>query len=258
MAPIGAVVDVEEVVGPTLLRRYNLYPSAAINGQPEPGFSSGDALSLMEQMAAQKLPTAMGYEWTGISYQEKQVGGEAIVVFALAITFVFMALAAQYESWSAPFAIILSVPFALLGVVAALATRGLANDVYAQIGIVLLIGLSSKTAILIVEFARQERMAGKGIPEAAIDAARTRFRPLLMTTISFVFGTLPLLVAGGAGAASRRAVGTTVFGGMVAATFLMVVFVPVFFRVFQGFGERFLGEGKREASATGAEPQPVA
>jgi len=262
MAPIGAVVDIKETVGPQLIRRYNLYPSAAINGQPEPGTSSGEALSLMEQMAVRKLPAAMGYEWTGISYQEKQVGGEAILVFALAITFVFMTLAAQYESWTAPLAIILSVPFALLGVVGALAARGLPNDVYAQIGIVLLIGLSSKTAILIVEFARQEREQGKSIFEAAVYAARTRFRPLLMTTISFVFGTLPLLVASGAGAASRQAVGTTVFGGMLAATFLMVVFVPAFFGVFQNLGERYLGEGEKGPEAPRADspagrPQPI-
>jgi len=254
MVPMGALVDVNDTLGPQLVRRFNLYPSAAVNGQAAPGFSSGEALALMEQMAAQKLPAAMGTEWTGMSFQEKQVGSEATLIFALAITLVFLVLAAQYESWTAPSSIILAVPFALLGVVLALMARGYANDVYTQIGIVLLIGLASKTAILIVEFAREIRSGGKGIEESALEAATLRFRPVLMTTISFVFGTLPLLVASGAGAASQRAVGTSVFGGMLAATFLTVTFVPVFFRVFQAGGERFFGEGSHSGQATAPEP----
>ena len=240
MVPIGAMVNVYESLGPQIVRRYNLYPSAAVNGQAEAGFSSGDALNLMDQMARTKLPPSMGTEWTGMSFQEKQVGNEAILIFALALILVFLVLAAQYESWTAPISIVFAVPFALLGVVIALMTRGLANDVYTQIGIVLLIGLASKTAILIVEFARDIRIKQKkGIVESAIEASRLRFRPVLMTAISFVFGTFPLLIASGAGAASRQAVGTTVFGGMIVATVLTVLFVPVFFRVFQGLSERF-------------------
>jgi HAE1 family hydrophobic/amphiphilic exporter-1 len=242
MVPMGALVNVDEAFGPQIIRRYNLHPSASINGQAAPGTSSGEGLALMEQMAEQKLPASMGFEWTGMSYQEKQVGGEAILIFALAITLVFLVLAAQYESWTAPTSIILAVPFAILGVVIALLMRGLANDVYTQIGVVLLIGLASKTAILIVEFAREMRAGGKDIVESALDAARLRFRPVLMTAISFVFGTLPLLVASGAGAASRQAVGTAVFGGMLVATVFTVLFVPVFYRVFQAVGERFFGE----------------
>jgi HAE1 family hydrophobic/amphiphilic exporter-1 len=242
MVPIGAVVDVRESLGPQIVRRYNLYPSASINGQAAPGSSSGEALSLMEQMAEQKLPQAMGFEWTGMSYQEKLVGSEAVLIFALAITLVFLVLAAQYESWTAPASIIFSVPFALLGVVISLSMRGLANDVYTQIGIVLLIGLASKTAILIVEFAREIRISGKDIHTSAIDAARLRFRPVLMTAVSFVFGTFPLVVATGPAAASRQAVGTAVFGGMLVATVLTVIFVPVFFFVFQSIGERYFGE----------------
>jgi HAE1 family hydrophobic/amphiphilic exporter-1 len=250
MVPIGAVVRVEETLGPQLLKRYNLYPSASINGQAAPGFSSGDALLLMDQMAAQKLPGGMGYEWTNMSYQEKRVGGESVVIFALAIMLVFLVLAAQYESWTAPTAVVLAVPLALLGVVLGVAARGLPNDVYTQIGIVLLIGLSSKTAILIVEFGREMRAGGKEIYDAALEASRLRFRPVLMTAISFVFGTLPLLIASGAGAASRQAVGTAVFFGMLVATLLMVIFVPVFFLVFQTLGERFFGEGRApQASA---------
>jgi HAE1 family hydrophobic/amphiphilic exporter-1 len=255
--PMGALVIVDETLGPQIVRRYNLYPSAAINGAAAPGFSSGVALALMEQMAEEKLPLGMSTEWTGISFQEKQVGNEAVLIFALAITLVFLVLAAQYESWTAPASIVFSVPFAILGVVAALMARGMANDVYTQIGVVLLIGLSSKTAILIVEFAREIRAGGKGIVESALEAARLRFRPLLMTTISFVFGTLPLLFASGAGAASQQAVGTAVFGGMLAATFLTVAFVPVFFRVFQAGGERYLGESVvREESAEAQTPPP--
>jgi HAE1 family hydrophobic/amphiphilic exporter-1 len=256
MVPIGSVLDVEETLGPQIVRRYNLYPSAAINGQAATGTSSGEALSLMEQMAAQKLPRVMGFEWTGMSFQEKQIGGEAVLIFALAITLVFLVLAAQYESWTAPASIIFSVPFALLGVVVALLLRGLANDVYTQIGVVLLIGLASKTAILIVEFAREIRVGGgREIEAAAVEAARLRFRPVLMTAISFVFGTLPLLVATGPAAASRQAVGTAVFGGMLVATVLTVVFVPVFFRVFQAAGERYFGEAAEPATGEAA---PVA
>jgi len=251
MVPLGALIDVRESLGPQMVRRYNLYPSAAINGQAATGFSSGDALGLMEEMAGEKLPQAMGFEWTGMSFQEKQVGSEAILIFALAIVLVFLVLAAQYESWTAPVSIVLAVPFALLGVVIALKMRAFANDVYTQIGIVLLIGLASKTAILIVEFAREMRTGGKGITEAAVEASRLRFRPVLMTAISFVFGTLPLLIAQGAGAASRQAVGTAVFGGMLVATVLTVLFVPVFFRVFQGLGERL--SKPAEAPTAGAD-----
>ncbi|UCE85686.1 MAG: multidrug efflux RND transporter permease subunit [Deltaproteobacteria bacterium] len=253
MVPMGALVNVDEAFGPQIIRRYNLHPSASINGQAAPGTSSGEGLVLMEQMAAQKLPAAMGFEWTGMSYQEKQVGGEATLIFALAITLVFLVLAAQYESWTAPTSIILAVPFAILGVVIALLMRGLANDVYTQIGVVLLIGLASKTAILIVEFAREMRAGGAEIVASAVEAARLRFRPVLMTAISFVFGTLPLLVASGAGAASRQAVGTAVFGGMLVATFLTVLLVPVFYRVFQAVGERFFGESL-DAPAAESEP----
>jgi HAE1 family hydrophobic/amphiphilic exporter-1 len=251
MVPIGAIVNIEDSFGPQIVRRYNLYPSAAINGAPSPGTSSGEALSLMEQMAEQKLPGSMGTEWTGLSYQEKKIGSEAILVFGLAITLVFLVLAAQYESWTAPSSIVLSIPFAILGVVIALMMRGLPNDVYTQIGVVLLIGLASKTAILIVEFARETRAQGRDIDEAAVEASQLRFRPVLMTAISFVFGTFPLLIASGPAAASRQAVGTAVFGGMLVATILTVIFVPVFFVVFQRLGERYLGE----TLARDAEPE---
>jgi HAE1 family hydrophobic/amphiphilic exporter-1 len=233
MVPIGTLVNVDQILGPQTILRYNLYPSASITGEASAGFSSGQALNLMEQMADRTLPASMGYEWTGMSFQEKKVGSEAIMVFVLAIVLVFLVLAAQYESWSNPVAVILVVPLAVLGTVLALVMRGFDNNVYTQIGIVLLIGLASKNAILIVEFAMAEREKGKGFREAAMDAARLRFRPILMTAISSIAGFMPLVVAAGAGAASRQAIGTAVVGGMVAATVMSLLFTPVFYVVMQ-------------------------
>jgi hydrophobic/amphiphilic exporter-1 (mainly G- bacteria), HAE1 family len=238
MVPLATLVDVQRKLGPQSISRYNLYPSAAITGQSAPGYSSGQALSLMEQMAAAKLPAAMSYEWTAMSYQEKKVGSQAFLIFGLAVLLVYLVLAAQYESWSNPAAVVLVVPLALLGTVIAVAARGMDNNVYTQIGVVLLIALASKNAILIVEFARGERAAGKPIAEAAVAAARLRFRPILMTSFAFILGVYPLVIASGAGAASRRALGTAVFGGMITSTLLAVLFAPVFYVVFQGFSER--------------------
>lgn len=237
MIPLGAVVDVKESYGPQIITRYNLHPSAALNGEPAQGFSSGEALNIMEQLAANELPTSMGYEWTGVSYQEKKVGGEAIWIFILAVLLVYLVLAAQYESWITPVAVILVVPLGLLGAVAAVAIRGMDNNIYTQIGIVLIIALASKNAILIVEFARELRAEGHSIYDSAVEAARLRFRPILMTSFAFILGVVPLVYADGAGAASQRALGTAVFGGMIASTILAVFFVPVFFLVFQHLKE---------------------
>jgi HAE1 family hydrophobic/amphiphilic exporter-1 len=237
MIPLGTLVKVEKRLGPQIIPRYNLYPSATINGAAAPGFSSGQALKLMEQMAERKLPASMGYDWTGMSFQEKRVGGQATYVFALAVLMVYLVLAAQYESWLMPAAVILVVPLALLGTVAAVAVRGMDNNMYTQIGIVLIIALASKNAILIVEFARELRARGRPILEAAVEASRLRFRPILMTSFAFILGIWPLVNATGAGATSRRSLGTAVFGGMIAATVLAVFFVPVFFVVMQGLSE---------------------
>jgi HAE1 family hydrophobic/amphiphilic exporter-1 len=256
MVPLGTLVDVRETTGPQIIRRFNLYPSAAVTGEAAPGYSSGQALSLMEQMAGSKLPVSMGFDWTGVSYQEKKVGGEAYLVFGLAVLMVYLVLAAQYESWTNPLAVVLVVPLALLGSVVAVAVRGMENDVYTQIGIVLLIALASKNAILIVEFARDQHARGKSTAQAAIEAARLRFRPILMTSLAFILGVVPLVVARGAGAASRRALGTAVFGGMITSTFLAVLFVPVFFVVVQGASERWAARrGRSVAPAAHAEPQ---
>ena len=249
MVPIGTFVDVQEDFGPQVIQRYLLYPCAQINGEPAPGFSSGQALALMEQMAAEKLPQTMDIQWSGMSYQEKEASGGQAFIFGLAVTFAFLVLAAQYESWTSPAAVISVVPLAALGVVIMLAARSADNNVYTQIGIVLLVALASKNAILIVEFASEQRRAGKSIREAAAHAAKMRFRAILMTAFSSILGFLPLLIASGAGAASRQAVGNSVVGGMIAATAFSLLFVPTFFVLFRGISEYF---SKTPASASEA------
>ena len=242
-------------VGSQTILRYNLYPTASITGEAAPGFSSGQALNLMEQLARQKLPATMGFEWTGMSFQEKQVGSEAIVIFALAIILVFLVLAAQYESWTNPAAVIMVVPLAVLGTVIAVVMKGADMNVYTQIGITLLIGLASKNAILIVEFAMQERQKGKGIIDAAVDAATLRFRPILMTAISSIAGFMPLVVASGAGAASQQAIGVAVVGGMIAATVMSLLFTPVFYVAMQRLSE-LRGKSKEKEKAPLPEESP--
>jgi hydrophobic/amphiphilic exporter-1 (mainly G- bacteria), HAE1 family len=235
MTPIGTVIDVKEVVGPPLISLYNLYPSATVVGSPAPGFSSGQALDIMDQIGTQTLPTGTGYEWTAMSYQEKAVGSQIYFVFGLAILLVYFVLAGQYESWILPFAVILSVPLALIGVVGVLTAFGAANNLYTQIGLILLIALASKNAILIVEYARQKRAEGMEIIGAAVEGARLRFRPIIMTSFAFILGVFPLVIATGAGAGARRSIGITVFSGMIASTCIAVVFVPSFYVVMQGF-----------------------
>jgi hydrophobe/amphiphile efflux-1 (HAE1) family protein len=235
MVPLGSFVDIQPAFGPQVIQRYQMYPSAAITGSPTAGFSSGEALAIMEQLADSSLPQGMGFDWTGMSYQEAQVGSEQYVIFLLSVVFVFLVLSAQYESWTLPAAVIAVVPLSAAGVVGALLLRGMDNNIYTQIGIVLLVALASKNAILIVEFARDLREGGKTLREAAVGAAQARFRAILMTAFSSILGFLPLLVAAGAGAASRQAVGTCVVGGMAVATLASLLFVPAFFVLFQGF-----------------------
>jgi HAE1 family hydrophobic/amphiphilic exporter-1 len=237
MVPLGTLVKVEKRLGPQIIPRYNMYSAATINGRAAEGYSSGQALNLMEEMASQKLTSAMGFDWTGMSFQEKRVGSQAIYVFGLAVFMVYLVLAAQYESWLLPAAVILVVPLALLGTVIAVAVRGMDNNIYTQIGIVLIIALASKNAILIVEFARELRSKGRSILDAAVEASRLRFRPILMTSFAFILGIWPLVNATGAGAAGRRSLGTAVFGGMLAATVLAVFFVPVFYVLMQRLSE---------------------
>ena len=239
MIPLGTLVQVRETVGPSLISLYNLYPTATIVGAAAQGFSSGEALSLMEQIADTTLPRGAGYDWTAMSYQEKAVGNQIIYVFGLGLLLVYLCLAGQYESWIAPLSVILAVPLSLVGPVIALGSLGVANNLYTQIGLVLLIALSAKNAILIVEVARERRILhGETIMQAALDAARVRFRPILMTSFAFILGVVPLVTATGAGANSRISLGLSVFSGMIASTCLAVLFVPSFFVVLQRLEER--------------------
>jgi HAE1 family hydrophobic/amphiphilic exporter-1 len=231
MIPLDNVVQIEQTENPQVISHFNLFRAAEINGSAAPGLSSGQALKEMEALAKKKLPRGMSYEWSGLSLEEIESGGKAMILFGLGIVFVYLTLAAQYESYVLPFIILLGVPVALLGALGAIALRGLSNDVYAQIGLVMLIGLSSKNAILIVEFAEQLQDDGLSTIDAAIEAARIRLRPILMTSLAFILGVVPLMVATGAGAAGRVSVGTTVFGGMIAATTLNLLFIPMLYVV---------------------------
>ena len=234
MVQLGSLIRLEYGAGAETLERYNLYPSIKLLGAPAPGKSSAEAIAAVEEIAARELPPEFGIAWTGSALEEKKVGGSSAQVLLLGMVFAFLILAAQYEKWSLPLAVLLSVPFAFLGALLAVWVRGLPNDVYFQIGLVTLVGLAAKNAILIVEFAAQERERGKTILEAAIEAARLRFRPIVMTSLAFILGVLPLAFSSGAGAAARRSMGTGVFGGMLAATLLGVAFVPLFFRWVSG------------------------
>jgi HAE1 family hydrophobic/amphiphilic exporter-1 len=257
MIPLGTLAEVQESFGPQVVNRYNLYPSASINGGPAPGVSTGQALKLMEEAAAAALPPGIGYQWSGISFQEKRVSNEAIIVFAMAVTLVYLVLAAQYESWFTPLAVILVVPLGVLGAIGLTSLRGLDNNLFTQIGMVLIIALASKNAILIVEFATDHRRMGKSIREAALEAARLRFRPILMTSFAFILGVVPLVIAKGAGAAGQQALGTAVFGGMLASTVLAVFFVPVFFVVFQSMAEMWYGRKHKSPQAAGEAELPL-
>ncbi len=229
MLPLGTILTVQDKVGPQIVTHYNLYPSTTISGIAKPGFSSGQAIAEMERLCKENLPATIGYEWSGMSFQEIRAGNEAPKIFMFAALFAFLFLAAQYESWSIPLAIVFAVPLALLGAVTFTWARAYDNNIYTQIGIVLLIGLATKTAILLVEFAKAHHEEGHGIEESALQASRLRFRPILMTAISTLIGTVPLAIATGAGAVARRALGTAVFGGMLLATVLGVLMIPVFY-----------------------------
>jgi hydrophobe/amphiphile efflux-1 (HAE1) family protein len=229
MVPLSTLVSVKPITGPDTISHYNLYRTAEIAGDTAPGASSGQAIAAMQDVARALMPPGMSYEWTGLAYQEIEAGSRAGFVFALSALFVFLVLAAQYESWLVPLAVLLAVPLGVLGALGALWLSGLANDVYAQIGLALLMGLASKNAILIVEFAKERREHGAAIQEAAREAARLRFRPILMTSFAFILGSLPLVFATGAGAASRNSMGTTVVGGMLAVTVIGVLLVPAFY-----------------------------
>ncbi len=230
MIPLAAVSTVKNVIGPEQLERFNGFVAAKILGDSVPGVSSGDAIRLVEQVAEATLPDGYQIAWTGQAYQQKQTGSSSTQAFVFAIIMVFLILAAQFEKWSLPLAVIMAVPFALTGALVAVLSRGMPNDIYFQIGLVVLIGLASKNAILIVEFATQKLEQGMSLMDATMEGARLRFRPIVMTSLAFILGVVPLVWASGAGAAARRSMGTGVFGGMLAATFIATLFVPLFFK----------------------------
>ncbi|MBR1124691.1 multidrug efflux RND transporter permease subunit [Bradyrhizobium lablabi] len=256
MIPIGTVAKITPAVGPPLISLYNLYPSSTVIGLPATGYSSGQSMQLMEQIADRTLPRGTGYEWTAMSYQEKVVGGQIYFAFALALLLVYLVLAGQYESWYAPISVILAVPLSLLGPMAVLNILRIENNLYTQIGIILLIALSAKNAILIVEVALELHVRdGKPLLESAVNAARARFRPILMTSFAFILGVLPLVLATGAGANARKSIGITVFSGMLASTCFAVLFVPTFFVVIQRF-ENWRAE--RSGKKVGVQKMPEA
>jgi HAE1 family hydrophobic/amphiphilic exporter-1 len=229
MVPLDNLVTIKEGTTAAIINHYNLFRSVEIDGSAAPGYSSGQAIKAMEDVAREALPAGYSYQWTGISLEEIESGGKSLMLFGLGLLVVYLTLSAQYESFVLPFIILLAVPMAVLGALGAQASRGLQNDVYCQIGLVMLIGLASKNAILIVEFAEQLQHRGMGLVESAIEAARLRLRPILMTSIAFILGVLPLVFASGAGSAGRHSVGTTVFGGMIVSTLLNLFIIPVLY-----------------------------
>ena len=251
MVPLSTLVTIREAVGPSSLTRFNMFPSARITGVPGGSASEGQAVDEIERLAKEMLPAAMGYEWSGVTQQQKAAGNVAPLVFSLAIIMVFLFLAAQYESWSTPLSVLLSVPLALMGAAVFTLLRGFDMNIYTQIGLVLLLGLAAKTAVMIVEFAKAEHEGGLSVIEAAAKAAELRFRPILMTAFSFILGVIPLVIATGAGARSRVSLGTAVFGGMLVATTVGGVFlIPWLYLVIQRASER----GGKTAAET---PAPV-
>jgi HAE1 family hydrophobic/amphiphilic exporter-1 len=238
MVPLENLMSIDQSSAPQVISHYNLFRSAEINGSAAPGFSSGQAINAMQELSAKVLPQGYSYEWSGISLEELQSGSTTLILFALGVVVVYLTLSAQYESFVLPFIILLAVPMALLGALSAQWIRGLQNDVYCQVGLVMLVGLASKNAILIVEFAEQLRERGMTILNAAVEAARIRLRPILMTSFAFILGVIPLVTASGAGENGRHSVGTTVFGGMIMSTILNLFFIPVLYLLIEGFRER--------------------
>jgi multidrug efflux pump len=255
MVPLSALVTTRYITGADLVTRFNNYPAIAVNGAPAPGVSSGAALAAMREVMEQNLPQGYGFEWAGEAREEVSSGSTSAIAFVFGLLFVFLILAAQYESWSLPVAVMMAVPFAILGALLAIALRGIPNDLYFQIGLLTLIGLAAKNAILIIEFAVElNRKEGKSFFDAAVEAARLRLRPIIMTSFAFVLGTIPLAIATGASANSRHSIGTGVIGGTLAATLIAIFFIPMFFWLLETFSERVFGGGKSAAARAPVEP----
>ena len=254
MVPLSTLISVKDTVGPQYTNHFNIYRAAELGGVPALGYSSADALRALEETAEAVLPADMGYQWSNISYQEKAAEGKGATVFAMALLFVFLILAAQYESWKLPFSVLLGTPWAVMGAFLGLFLAGIfslsyVNNVFAQIGLVMLIGLNAKNAILIVEFAKMKQESGEDVMHAALDGAKLRFRPILMTSLAFILGVIPLLTAWGAGAEARKVMGMSVFSGMITATIIGVLLIPAFF---------VLIEGRKKKKKNGDTPLPPA
>ncbi|HEX6736684.1 MAG TPA: efflux RND transporter permease subunit, partial [Vicinamibacteria bacterium] len=254
MVPLDSVVRTRETTAPQVISHFNLFRSAEINGAPAPGVSSGQALQHMEQLSRESLPPGFDFAWAGQSLEEVKAGSQTFYIFALSLILVYLVLAAQYESWVLPFIILLGVPLAVIGGLGAQWLRGLNNDVFCQVGLVMLIGLAAKNSILIVEFAEQLREHGKSIVEAAVEASRIRLRPILMTSFAFILGVMPLAVATGAGAGARNSVGTSVAGGMLASTFLSILFIPVLYVVIRSLAPGAQRRGAEDEAAMAPAP----
>jgi HAE1 family hydrophobic/amphiphilic exporter-1 len=263
--PLSSLVHVKQITGPEFIMRFNEYNAAQLNITGAPGYSSGQVRAALEETFRQTMPPGMGYSYSGMSFQEQRAaeGTPAWVVFALSLLFVFLILAALYESWTLPFSVLLSTPVAILGAYLALTARSLENDIFATVGLIMLIGLSAKNAILIVEFAVQNYRTGRSICDSALSAARLRFRPIVMTALAFIVGCIPLWTASGAGAGSRRILGTVVIGGMSLATAIGILMIPTTFSVVEFLSHRFArgGKGTTMDSTRGIcdpEPEPAA
>ncbi len=250
--PLGSFTTASNIAAPARVPRYNLYPSAELDGSAAPGYSQGQAIDIMEKMAAETLPPGFGYEWTELAYQQIRAGNTATFAFALGVAFVFLVLAAQFESLVLPLAIILIVPMSLIASITGVILRGMDNNILTQVGFIVLIGLAAKNAILIVEFAEQLERQGKNVWEAATEAARLRMRPILMTSLAFILGVVPLVWAVGAGAELRQALGTAVFAGMIGVTAFGLIFTPVFYVVCRRLADWL--SGLRRTGAAKAQP----
>jgi multidrug efflux pump subunit AcrB len=251
--PLGSFTTVRDISGPYRVPRYNLYPAAELDGAAAPGFSQGEAIAIMEKLAAEILPEGFSYEWTTLAYQQQRAGNTAVFAFVLAVVFVFLVLAAQYESLTLPLAIILIVPMCLVAAISGVILRGQDNNILTQVGFIVLIGLAAKNAILIVEFAKQLEDQGRDRYAAAVEASRLRLRPILMTSFAFIFGVAPLVWAIGAGAELRQTLGTAVFAGMIGVTFFGLIFTPAFYVVCRWIANL----GRRRAPAPATAPHPA-